>query len=99
MLGGITSLAGTGAGKLVANKLNTSGTALINKGRDKLLTGIIKRELGQSHSKLIRQGYQYIAQGNIQINTFRGISSVLGSSISGGASFGYNANKHLLFGR
>ena len=98
VLGGLTSLAGTGAGKLVANKLNTSGTALINKGRDKLLTGVIKRELGQSHSKLIRQGTKFIAQGTFKVNTFRGISSVLGSGI-GGASFGYNSNKHLLFGR
>lgn len=98
LIGGATSLLGSGAGKLVGKKLDTASASLIRKGRDKLLTGMIRGSAGQSHSALIRQGTKYIMQGTKILNTFRGLSSVVGSVIGGGITGGYNATKNHVFG-
>ena len=93
VVGGATSLLGTGAGKLAGNKLYKSGMELINKGKDKLLTGAVREAVGQSHSSLMRQGRKFISQGMVKINTFRGCSSVIGSGLGIGTSFSYSAFK------
>ena len=97
VVGGSTSLLGTGAGKLAGNKLYKSGMELINKGKDKLLTGAVREAVGQSHSSLMRQGRKFISQGTVKINTFRGCSSVIGSGLGIGTSFSYSALKEKVF--
>ena len=93
VLGGLTSLAGTGAGKVLGGKWFNQATELTNLGQSKLLTGVIRRAVGQSHSALIRQGYKYLAMATLPTNIFRGISSVAGSVISGSTTAGFNAIK------
>ena len=95
VLGGLTSLAGTGAGKVLGGKWLNQATELTNLGQSKLLTGVIRRAVGQSHSALIRQGYKYLAMATLPTNIFRGISSVAGSVISGTTTAGFNATKGL----
>ena len=90
---GVTSLVGTGAGKLAAGKIESAGTALLNKGKDKLLTGMVRKTVGQSHSHLLKQGAKYATQGLKKINVFRGTSSVIGSGIGAFTSIGYNTYK------
>ena len=97
-LGFLTSLAGTGAGKLLGGKMESAGISLLNKGRDKLLTGYIRETVGQSHSSLIKQGTKLVTKGTTMINTFRGTSSVVGSFIGGGAGAGYNYVKSTVLG-
>ena len=89
-MGGGFSLIGTGAGSFTAGKLKKAGAALIDKGRDKLLTGVLRRSMGQSHSALIRQGAKFMAEGTKKLNTFKGVSSVLGSVIGGIGTWQYN---------
>ena len=74
-----------------------SGMELINKGKDKLLTGAVREAVGQSHSSLMRQGRKFISQGTVKINTFRGCSSVIGSGLGIGTSFSYSALKEKVF--
>ena len=92
-LGGITSLIGSGAGKLIGGRLNNAGMELISRGRDKLLTGYIRSSVGQSHSSLIRQGSKLVTQGIAKVTAYRTISSVVGSIIGGGTSAAYNRFK------
>ena len=54
---------------------------------------IIRRSLGQSYSKLMKQGYKFFAQAVKPTNIFRGISSVAGSIIGVGTGLGYNSLK------
>ena len=90
VLGGITSIAGTGAGKLLGGKWLNQARKLTDFGQSKLLTGVIRRAVGQSHSALIRQGYKYLAMATLPTNIFRGISSVAGSVMSGSTTAGFN---------
>ena len=94
LIGGGTSLLGSVAGKLLGGKIEKAGSALLNKGKDKLLSGMVRQAVGQSHSKLLRQGANYVAQGIKQINTYRGLSSSVGSLIGAVTSSGYNAFKY-----
>ncbi len=98
LVGGGTSLLGSAAGKLIGGKLEKAGIELLNKGRDKLLTGMVRECVGQSHSSLIRQGTKYVAQATKMINTYRGISSSVGSLIGGVTSGGYNTFKTRVWG-
>lgn len=93
LIGGGTSLIGSAAGKLLGGKLENAGTTLLSKGKDKLLTGMLRNSLGQSHSSLLRQGAKYVAQATKMINTYRGLSSVVGSCIGGITGGGYNTLK------
>ena len=93
IVGGATSLMGSAAGKSFAGNVDDAGQALLSKGKDKLLTGYVKKSMGQSHSALIRQGRKLVNQGNKMIHTYRGTSSVIGSLIGGGTGAGYNAFK------
>ena len=92
-LGFVTSYAGTGAGELVAQNLKQAGEATVRSGQDKLLTGVVRRSCGQSHSAYMRQGRKIISSGRRMLNKFRGISSILGSFLSGWASVAYNHHK------
>ena len=92
-LGGVTSLIGSAAGKLLGGHLNKTGMELINRGRDKLLTGYLRSSVGQSHSSLIRQGSRFMAKGIAKVTAYRTISSVVGSIIGGGTSAAYNRFK------
>ena len=78
-VGGASSLLGTGLGKVFGRKIEQAGMSLLNKGQDKLLTGYVRQSVGQSHSALLRQGTKLVAQASVKINTFRGLSSVIGS--------------------
>ena len=62
----------------------------IKEGQSRLLTGVVRRTLGQSHSAFMRQGYKYLAQAVKPTNIARGISSVTGSVISGVVGIGYS---------
>ena len=70
----------------------------MNKGKDKLLSGMIREFLGQSHSALQKQGRKYIAEALKLINFYRGLSSVIGSMIGGRTGSGYNAAKEYVLG-
>lgn len=76
------SLAGLGTGY----SAKKAGTILLNKGKDKLLTSLLRKTVGQSHSALYRQGNKFIQQGMVKINTSRGLSSITGTGISAGFS-------------
>ena len=94
-LGGVTSLAGTAVGKISGGKWLNQSKELTDKGQSKLLAGVIRRTVGQSHSALMRQGYKYLAMAVKPTNIFRGVSSVMGTVISGGVSGVYSAIKKL----
>ena len=89
----MTSLVGSGVGKLICGRLNKAGMELISRGQDKLLTGYIRNSFGQSHSALIRQGMKFVAQGAAKITAYRTISSVIGSAIGGGTAAVYKQLK------
>ena len=89
MAGGC-SLLGSGLGKLASYGKASQGAELMSKGRDKLLTGYIRRELGQSASSMIRQGQKLVTSGRVLINTARGISSVTGTILTWGVSEKYS---------
>ena len=93
LIGGGTSLLGSAAGKLLGGKIEKAGSSLLNKGKDKLLSGMVRQTVGQSHSKLLRQGANFVAQGIKQINTYRGLSSSVGSLIGAVTSSAYNSFK------
>ena len=94
-LGGITSLAGTYMGKICGAKWVDEAQELTDVGRSKLLTGVVRRSLGQSHSALMRQGNKYLAMATVPTNISRGISSVVGTAISGSTAFLFNTTKSL----
>ena len=93
LIGGGTSLLGSAAGKLLGGKIEKAWSSLLNKGKDKLLSGMVRQTVGQSHSKLLRQGANFVAQGIKQINTYRGLSSSVGSLIGAVTSSAYNSFK------
>lgn len=93
LIGGGTSLLGSAAGKLLGGKIEKAGSSLLNKRKDKLLSGMVRQTVGQSHSKLLRQGANFVAQGIKQINTYRGLSSSVGSLIGAVTSSAYNSFK------
>ena len=99
ILGGATSLLGSGAGKILGKGWADQADDLIKLGQAKLLTGVIRRSVGQSHSALLRQGYRYISQAAKLTNIFRGVSSVAGSVITSIVVGGYNAFKGLFGGK
>ena len=99
VLGGTASFLGGEAGKLIFGKVKNAGFALLAKGQDKLLTGIVRKSVGQSHSALMRQGTKCIAQGTKVMNIYRGLSSSVGSVVGGVMSSGYNALKICVLGR
>ena len=92
-IGFVTSVVGTAAGKLIGSHWANEAKDLIDLGQKKLLTGFIRRSLGQSYSKLMKQGYKFFAQAVKPTNIFRGISSVAGSIIGVGTGLGYNSLK------
>ena len=96
-VGGGTSLLGTGLGKAIGHKIEGTGKALLNQGKDKLLIGYVRQSVGQSHSALIRQGTKLITQANVIINTFQGLSSVVGSGVGVFTSIGANHVKKNVF--
>lgn len=63
----------------------------------KLLTVYVKQSVGQSHSSYLRQGAKLIAQAKVTLNTFRGLSSVVGSGVGIVTSFGGNHVKKNVF--
>ena len=94
-LGGLTSLAGTYMGKICGAKWLDEAQELTDLGQSKLLTGVVRRTMGQSHSALMRQGYKYLAMATVPTNISRGISSVVGTAISGSTAFLFNTTKSL----
>ena len=90
IVAGGCSIIGSGLGKLTSYGKASQGAELMSKGRDKLLTGYIRRELGQSASSMIRQGQKLVTSGRVLINTARGISSVTGTILTWGVSEKYS---------
>lgn len=88
--GFVTSLLGSGVGKLVAGKLNNQGLALLKKGQEKLLNGLMCEWVCKTHPSFILQGYKYVSQGIFKINTYRGITSVIGTGIGAITTDTYN---------
>ena len=48
----------------------------------KTFTAGLRKEAGKSSSALIRQANKHLAKSNILLNTYRGLSSVIGSGVS-----------------
>ena len=92
-LSGVSSLVGSAVGKIVGKTWMDQADDLTSMGRDKLLTGVVRRTAGQSHSSYMRQGYKFIEAANLPTNIFRGVSSVVGSFVSGVTTLGYNSYK------
>ena len=88
--GGLTSLVGSAVGFVVSFKPKKLGTQAIKAGRNKLMTSVSRRVVGQSHSAYRRQGYKLMAKGKKYLNTARGISSTIGSVSGIGTSYAYN---------
>ena len=88
--GGLTSLVGSAVGFVVSFKPKKLGTQAIKAGRNKLMTSVSRRGVGQSHSAYRRQGYKLMAKGKKYLNTARGISSTIGSVSGIGTSYAYN---------
>ena len=80
-----TSVAGTMLGNIVDTKI-TKNIAKSNVQFDKYLgktfTAGLRKEAGKSSSALIRQANKHLAKSNILLNTYRGLSSVIGSGVS-----------------
>ena len=98
IIGGGSSLVGSFAGEKFAGNLQKTGREILDKGKDKVLTGMIRESMGQSHSALLRQGTKYASQGIKMINTYRGFSSSIGSFLGSAISGGYNALKYNVLG-
>ena len=98
IIGGGSSLVGSFAGEKFAGNLQKTGREILDKGKDKLLTGMIRESMGQSHSALLRQGTKYASQGIKMINTYRGFSSSIGSFLGSAISGGYSALKYNVLG-
>ena len=90
ILAGATSLIGSGLGGITSANQAIEGNALVSMGQDKLLTGYVRQAVGQSYSKLIKQGQQLISSGTKLINTGRGISSVTGTLLTWGLGQTYS---------
>lgn len=86
MVAGASSVIGSVIGSVASVGYSSSGKALVNAGKNKLLTGYVKQAAGQSHSQLIRQGNRLVAKGIKYINTGRAVSSVMGSIYTWGIS-------------
>ena len=94
-IGGVSSLIGSASGKLLGRHYDKAASTLISKGRDKFLTGYVRELAGQSHSAFYRQASRCFSQAVKPTNIVRGISSVCGSVICGGASYKFNKLKRL----
>ena len=78
-MGFATSIVSSAIGNLAGGSTIKKGEALISRGRGNSLLGVINRELGRSHSALIRHGAKMVAEGTVIRNTGRGIVSVMGT--------------------
>ena len=56
LLGAGTSVLGSLAGEIVGKPIKEMGKEILGKAQDKLLTGMVRETLGQSHSAYFRQG-------------------------------------------
>ena len=90
VLGAATSVAGSAVGRAAGGGIKDSANKLIKAGRDKMLTGVLRRAVGQSHSALIRQADKFLVQGTVKMNTYQGLSSVMGTGVGIITSTGYN---------
>ncbi len=90
VVAGGTSLIGSVLGGITSGRHTTTGNSLLSAGKDKLLTGYVKKSVGQSYSKLIKQGTKLVAAGTKYINTGRGISSVTGTLLTWGIGQEYS---------
>ena len=79
LLAGGTSLLGSALGGITSMGYSNAGKTLVSAGKDKLLTGYVRQNAGQSYSYLMKQGQKLIATGTRYINTGRGVSSVTGT--------------------
>lgn len=76
-VGFATSVIGSAAGNIAGGDKVAQGKSLISAGKDKLLTGVARQSVGQSHSTLIRSGTKMVAKGIAKRNFGRGITSVV----------------------
>lgn len=90
VLAGGTSMIGSVLGGITSGGHTITGNSLISSGKDKLLTGYVRKSVGQSYSKLIKQGSKLVATGTKYINTGRGISSVTGTLLTWGIGQKYS---------
>ena len=90
VVAGGTSLVGSVLGGITSSGHTITGNSMVSAGKNKMLTGYVRKANGQSYSKLLRQGRQLVASGTRYINTGRGISSVTGTFLTWGVAQKYS---------
>lgn len=78
---------GSAVGSWATKKISDAAEAVIKKGVKRSVSGVSKLKGGSRYWKgSIKRGVSIMRQGVKSLNTARGKASVIGSSISGGAS-------------
>ena len=96
LLGGLSSLSGSGMGKITGRKWAKQAKGLTDLASEKASKAIARQSMGKSYSALMRQSARYTSKAVKPTNIYRGVSSVTGSGISGAVGVGYNYIKSLL---
>ena len=87
---GIDAVIGAGSsliGSVATKKIADAAEAVISKGVNRVVSGVNKLNNGSRYWKgSVKRGVSIMRQGIKSLNTARGKASVIGSSVSGGAS-------------